>query len=207
MILSIRQQGFTPYLRGYTVLAPAHQLAPGVHPLRYSKRINFECTVPLPSRPARQPKAPKRKTRAIKTNISKKPPQTPTPLELQERRQKQHEYEQIRGQRPERPQSARDRQKNYDKRPKNSAYARLAPSRPSQARPDAHHARQNTGNKIRKLPLNDVRPGSLRNRTSPPRRCHRVVTRIKDSHAPFRSNHHLWSAVQGLTLHERTSIP
>ena len=68
---------------------------------------------------------------------------------------------------------------NYDKRPKSSAYAVRAPSRPSRARPDARRARQNTGNKITKLPPNGVQPRPLRNRISPARRCHRAATKIR----------------------------
>ena len=87
-------------------------------PLPCSKRITFECTVPLPTKPARKPKDPKPNAIVTKPNTSKKPPRTPTPLELTDRRQKRREYDKIRSQRPERLQSARDRQKKLRQKAK-----------------------------------------------------------------------------------------
>ena len=113
-----------------TLIKPTATLAPT------PTRINFECTVPLPSRPARQPKAPKPKTRAIKPNTSKKPPRTPTPLELQERRENRREYEQNRSQRTERKQYGRDQQKKRRQRAKELGICKTCsqPAIPDQTR-------------------------------------------------------------------------
>ena len=124
------------HLRGYTHNFRPIEVRPRASPLRCSKRINFECTVPLPSRPARQPKATKRKTRAIKPNTSKKPPRTPTPLELQERRENRREYEQNRSQRTERKQYGRDWQKKRRQRGKELGICKTCsqPAIPDQTR-------------------------------------------------------------------------
>ena len=129
-------RGLTPHLRGYPRTQTYLEATPQDHPLRYSKRINFECTVPLPSSPARQPKAPKPKTRAIKPNTSKKPPHTPTPLELQERRENRREYEQNRSQRTERKQFGRDQQKKRRQRAKELGICKTCsqPAIPDQTR-------------------------------------------------------------------------
>ena len=96
-------------------------------PLRYSKRIVFDCTIPLPSRPAKQRKAPKPITRVNKPTRVKKPPRTPTPLELQERIQKRLEYENSRNQRPERKQFHRDSQKRQRQRKKELGRCKTCP--------------------------------------------------------------------------------
>ena len=118
--LTPRKQGYTPPVRiPHTVYV--------VGPLQYSKRVIFECTVPLPSKPARQPKDPKPKTRVKKPNRSKKPRPTPTPLELQGRLQKRREYDKQRNQRPERQQSARDSQKKQRQRKKELSKCKTCP--------------------------------------------------------------------------------
>ena len=59
------------------------------------------------------------------------------------------------------------------------AYARLAPSQQSRAGPGVRRAPQNTRSTIRTLKADGKSPGSLRNKISPARRCHRVVARIR----------------------------
>ena len=97
------------------------------NPLPCSKRIIFECTVPLPSKKARTPKDPKPKIRVKNPNTSKKPRRSPTPLELQERLEKRREYDKKRDQRPERLQSARDNQKRQRQRRKELGKCKVCP--------------------------------------------------------------------------------
>ena len=49
------------------------------HPLTYSKRINFQCTIPLPSRPVRKPTAPKSKNKVKQPNRDRNRSQRPDP--------------------------------------------------------------------------------------------------------------------------------
>ena len=115
----VQSPASTPRTRGdrpHVAIPGAHFLT--VPPLRYSKRIDFECTIPLPSRPAKQATAPKRKNTVKKPTKAKKPRRTPTPLELQERIQKRSEYEKTRSQRPERKQHNHDNIKKRRQRAK-----------------------------------------------------------------------------------------
>ena len=142
-----------------------------------SKERIFESTLVITTHKPR--KKPREVSPPTRKSTSKKPTGTPTPLGLTDRRQKRREYEKIRNQRPERQQSARDHQKNYDKRPKSSAYAMRAPSRPSRARPGARRAQQDTGSTTITPPPNGEPRGPQRNRLSPAHRCHRVATKIR----------------------------
>ena len=117
----------TPHRQGYASEGVGPRFARKDYPLPYSKRIIFECTVPLPSKKARTPKDPKPKTRVKKLSISKKPRRSPTPLELQERLEKRREYDKKRNQRPERLQSARDSQKRQRQRRKELGKCKACP--------------------------------------------------------------------------------
>ena len=149
-LLALRKQGYTPIAvavsnecealaprkQGYTLFCGPEAFPTRVGPLRYSKRINFECTIPLPGRPARQTKASKRKIRVKEPNRDKKPRPTPTPLALQERIQKRREYEKSRNQRPERRQYARDREKERRQKAKELGICKTCsqPAIPGQTR-------------------------------------------------------------------------
>ena len=117
----------SPAIRGDPPRVAVSSMRPTTVPLRYSKRIIFDCTMPLPSRPAKQRKAPTPITRVKKSTRAKKPPRTPTPLELQERIQKRLEYEKSRNQRPERKQFHRDSQKRQRQRKKELGRCKTCP--------------------------------------------------------------------------------
>ena len=108
-----------------------------LRPLRYSKRINFESTISLPTRPTRPPMAPKHKPKVNvkKQNRGKKPPGTTTQLEIPERKER------------ERLRSAKTRAEKKEKRQCSSCLAPAVPVRTQcQACAVKNRARMNASN-------------------------------------------------------------
>ncbi len=133
--------------QGFTLRANRNDASIRFGPIQYSKRI-FQTTVSLPNRRAEKTKPAKRKTRVTKPKRPKKPVKTPTPSEIQERREKRRQYDKNRDQRPERKQYVRERGKNNRQRAKELGLCRTCsqPAIPNQTRCPSCAAKHRLGN-------------------------------------------------------------
>ena len=124
-------------------------LVAAVRPLPYSKRITFECTVPLPTKSARKTKDPKPKTK-------QKQEATPhsNPTRTSRAPAKRREYEQKRNQQPERQQSARDQQRKLRQKAKELGICCACSSSPGPGQQLAAHPVQLADMAHRKLHRN-----------------------------------------------------
>ena len=119
--------------------------------------------------------------RSQPTSLNGRRQGTPNPTEIQERQRlvTSREYEKRRANCQSVNNPPATAKKNYDKRPKSSAYASIAPSQQSQNRPGVRRAQKNTGSNVGVLKPNGKPSRPLRDRISPSRRCHRPVTKIR----------------------------